>query len=165
MKNVGIRKVARSREIPLRATEAHSGLSLQDHRDDHGAAAQLPVDPGADHAAHHLLELVGGVIGAGHNGFFQSCGDLGLDLVKDGIVLGNTTGVAQVESDLAVTKEAAAAVFYTVKKGDTLWKIAEEHYGKGQGAKYTEIVKANTPPVKNPDLIQPGWVLRIPPKA
>ena len=56
-------------------------------------------------------------------------------------------------------------MFYTVKKGDTLWKIAEEHYGKGQGAKYTEIVKANTPPVKNPDQIQPGWVLRIPPKA
>jgi nucleoid-associated protein YgaU len=51
---------------------------------------------------------------------------------------------------------------YTVKKGDTLWAIAEAHYGKGQGAKYTEIVKANSPPVKNPDLIQPGWVLRIP---
>lgn len=81
------------------------------------------------------------------------------------LALGNTTGVAQVESDLAVTKEAPAAVFYTVKKGDTLWKIAEEHYGKGQGAKYTEIVKANTPPVKNPDLIQPGWVLRIPPQG
>ena len=50
-----------------------------------------------------------------------------------------------------------------MRKGDTLWKIAETHYGKGQGAKYTEIVKANTPPVKDPDLIQPGWVLRIPP--
>ena len=49
-----------------------------------------------------------------------------------------------------------------VQKGDTLWKIAESHYGKGQGGKYPEIVKANTPPVKNPDLIQPGWVLRIP---
>ena len=58
---------------------------------------------------------------------------------------------------------ASTPYVYTVKKGDTLWKIAEEHYGKGQGAKYTEIVKANTPPVKNPDLIMPGWVLRIPP--
>jgi len=81
------------------------------------------------------------------------------------LALGNTVGVAQVESELIVTKETPAAVFYTVKKGDTLWKIAETHYGKGQGAKYTEIVKANTPPVKNPDLIQPGWVLRIPAQA
>lgn len=78
------------------------------------------------------------------------------------LALGNTAGVGAVESELTVANEAAAAVFYTVKKGDTLWKIAEEHYGKGQGAKYTEIVKANSPPVKNPDLIQPGWVLRIP---
>jgi nucleoid-associated protein YgaU len=80
--------------------------------------------------------------------------------------LGNTIGVAEVDtSGLQVQQPSAEAKFYTVKKGDTLWKIAEEQYGKGQGAKYTEIVKANTPPVKNPDLIQPGWVLRIPPLA
>lgn len=77
--------------------------------------------------------------------------------------LGNTIGVAQVDtSGLQIAKPGAEAVMYTVKKGDTLWKIAEVHYGKGQGAKYTDIVKANTPPVKDPDLIQPGWVLRIP---
>lgn len=81
------------------------------------------------------------------------------------LALGNTVGVAEVESNLIVNQEVPASVFYTVKKGDTLWKIAEEHYGKGKGAKYTEIVAANTPPVKNPDLIQPGWVLRIPPLA
>ena len=80
--------------------------------------------------------------------------------------LGNTIGVAEVDtSGLQVQQAAPEAKFYTVKKGDTLWKIAEEHYGKGQGAKYTEIVKANSPPVKNPDMIQPGWVLRIPPLA
>ena len=80
------------------------------------------------------------------------------------LALGNTAGIAQVETDgLQVQKEAPAATMYTVKKGDTLWKIAEMHYGKGKGAKYTEIVKANSPPVKNPDLIQPGWVLRLPP--
>jgi len=80
--------------------------------------------------------------------------------------LGNTVGVAEVDtSDLKVAKPAPESKMYTVQKGDTLWKIAEMHYGKGQGAKYPEIVKANTPPVKNPDLIQPGWVLRIPPLA
>jgi nucleoid-associated protein YgaU len=75
--------------------------------------------------------------------------------------VGNTVGVAEVDtSDLKVQAPGTESTMYTVKKGDTLWKIAEAHYGKG--AKYTEIVKANTPPVKNPDLIQPGWVLRIP---
>lgn len=80
--------------------------------------------------------------------------------------LGNKNGVAQVDtSGLKIDAPAPESKMYTVQKGDTLWKIAETQYGKGQGAKYTEIVKANTPPVKNPDLIQPGWVLRIPPLA
>ncbi len=78
--------------------------------------------------------------------------------------LGNTVGVAEVDtSELQVQQPAAPSTMYTVRKGDTLWEIAEEHYGKGKGAKYTEIVKANSPPVKDPDMIQPGWVLRIPP--
>ncbi len=78
--------------------------------------------------------------------------------------LGNTYGVAEVDtSDLQVQQPAAPSTMYTVQKGDTLWEIAEKHYGKGKGAKYTEIVKANSPPVKDPDMIQPGWVLRIPP--
>ncbi|MDF3072810.1 MAG: peptidase [Alphaproteobacteria bacterium] len=82
---------------------------------------------------------------------------------KIALTIGNIAGIAAVDNKLTVEKEAPQATMYTVKKGDTLWAIAEAHYGKGQGAKYTEIVKANTPPIKNPDLIQPGWVLRIPP--
>ena len=80
------------------------------------------------------------------------------------LAVGNTVGVAEVDtSDLKVQSPAAQSTMYTVQKGDTLWKIAEMHYGKGQGDKRKEIVKANSPPVKNPDLIQPGWVFRIPP--
>jgi nucleoid-associated protein YgaU len=78
--------------------------------------------------------------------------------------LGNTYGVAEVDtSELKVEKPSEQSTMYTVKKGDTLWAIAEKHYGKGKGAKHTEIVKANSPPVKDPGMIQPGWVLRIPP--
>jgi nucleoid-associated protein YgaU len=77
--------------------------------------------------------------------------------------LGNTVGVAEVDtSELQVQQPSPQATMYTVQKGDTLWGIAEKHYGKGKGAKHTEIVKANSPPVKDPDMIQPGWVLRIP---
>jgi nucleoid-associated protein YgaU len=77
--------------------------------------------------------------------------------------IGNTVGVAEVDtSDLKVQAPAPQSTMYTVQKGDTLWAIAERHYGKGKGAKYTDIVKANSPPVKDPDMIQPGWVLRIP---
>ncbi|MGL4288396.1 MAG: peptidoglycan-binding protein LysM [Phreatobacter sp.] len=77
------------------------------------------------------------------------------------LALGNTVGVSNVDtSQLVVNAAGPGAKMYTVKKGDTLWKIAEEHYGKG--ADYPKIVAANNPPIVNPDLIQPGWVLRIP---
>ena len=54
----------------------------------------------------------------------------------------------------------SAARTYTVQKGDTLWKIAKEVYGKGSA--WTRIHEANKDVIKNPDLIQPGWKLRIP---
>lgn len=51
-------------------------------------------------------------------------------------------------------------VYYTVKKGDSLWKIAAmpQHYSNG--AKYTEIVKLN-PQIKNSNSIYPGMKLKI----
>jgi nucleoid-associated protein YgaU len=79
------------------------------------------------------------------------------------LAMGNTTGVSTVENNLTVTKETPASKSYTVEKGDTLWKIAEENYGKGHGAKYTQIFEANKPMLSHPDKIYPGQVLRIPP--
>ncbi|WP_331372706.1 peptidoglycan-binding protein LysM [Sinorhizobium chiapasense] len=85
------------------------------------------------------------------------------------VAVGNTLGVSAVEaSDLKVADAGAAPapakapVFYTVKKGDNLWKIAEAQYGKGKGAKHTLIFEANKPMLKDPDKIYPGQVLRIP---
>lgn len=47
---------------------------------------------------------------------------------------------------------------YTVRKGDTLWGIAQRYYGNG--ARWTTIASANG--IKNPRLLQVGHVLTIP---
>ncbi len=80
------------------------------------------------------------------------------------VAVGNSLGISKVEaSDLKVAAaDAGEPVFYTVVKGDNLWKIAEANYGKGKGAKYTVIFEANEPMLKHPDKIYPGQVLRIP---
>lgn len=85
------------------------------------------------------------------------------------VAVGNTLGISKVEAaDLKVADGAATPaaakepVFYTVKKGDNLWKIAEAQYGKGKGAKNTIIFEANKPMLTHPDKIYPGQVLRIP---
>jgi LysM repeat protein len=50
---------------------------------------------------------------------------------------------------------------YTVKKGDSLWKIAKNVYG--DGSKWRQIYEANKKVIgKNPNLIYPGQKLVIP---
>ncbi|MCS4244742.1 nucleoid-associated protein YgaU [Rhizobium sp. BIGb0125] len=80
------------------------------------------------------------------------------------IAVGNTLGVSKVEAGELKVAAAPAnePVFYTVKKGDNLWKIAEAQYGKGKGAKNNIIFEANKPMLTHPDKIYPGQVLRIP---
>lgn len=81
------------------------------------------------------------------------------------LAVGNTLGISKVEAaELKVAETPAAEpTFHTVQKGDNLWKVAEAAYGKGKGGKYTVIFEANKPMLKDPDLIYPGQVLRIPP--
>ncbi|HEX2064241.1 MAG TPA: Gmad2 immunoglobulin-like domain-containing protein [Acidimicrobiales bacterium] len=49
---------------------------------------------------------------------------------------------------------------HVVRPGDTLWAIAEQHYGAG--SEYTLIVRANPSQITDPDLIFPGQVLKVP---
>ena len=49
---------------------------------------------------------------------------------------------------------------YTVVAGDSLSKISKKVYGDAN--KWKRIFEANRDTVKNPDLIHPGQVLKIP---
>ena len=55
---------------------------------------------------------------------------------------------------------APAAQTYTVAAGDSLSKIAKKVYGDAK--KWQKIFEANKDQIKNPDLIHPGQVLKIP---
>lgn len=76
------------------------------------------------------------------------------------LVVGNVEGIAQVDDNMIVDNKEPEAVFHTVERGDTLGKIAKEHYGSAN--KYPEIFEANKPMLTDPDKIYPGQVLRIP---
>jgi nucleoid-associated protein YgaU len=76
------------------------------------------------------------------------------------LTLGNNADIARVDDRMTVVKPAPESVFYEVKSGDTLSKIAKAHYG--DASKYNAIFEANTPMLKDPDKIYPGQKLRIP---
>lgn len=76
------------------------------------------------------------------------------------LVVGNVEGISQVDDRMDVENKEPEAVFHTVESGDTLSKIAQEHYGNAN--RYQEIFEANEPMLKHPDKIYPGQVLRIP---
>lgn len=64
--------------------------------------------------------------------------------------------------NLLVTGGAAASAAtseYEVVKGDSLSKIGQKY-----GVSWQEIYEANKDVIKDPDLIQPGWKLKIPGK-
>ena len=86
------------------------------------------------------------------------------DYEKVALTAGNIAGVAEVDNNMTIaaveTMEQKDSTYYTVEKGDSLWKIAEHNYN--DGSKYPVIFEANKPMIKDADEIYPGQVLRIP---
>jgi nucleoid-associated protein YgaU len=73
------------------------------------------------------------------------------------------SGVTAGASTTAKSKtEAVVYETYTVKPGDSLSKIAKNKYGNA--GLWKTIFEANQDRIKNPDLIQVGWELKIPAK-
>ena len=79
------------------------------------------------------------------------------------LLAGNVESVEKVDDQLTVTvpePAAPAPVFYTIVSGDSLWKIAQKHYGDGN--KWNALFEANREVIQNPDLIYPGQQIRVP---
>ena len=71
---------------------------------------------------------------------------------------------SNVQAKVSSTEEmlgGSAQEHYTVVAGDTLSHIAKRCYGKA--SKWTLIYEANRDQLSDPDKIQPGQVLKIPP--
>lgn len=70
---------------------------------------------------------------------------------------------SNVQGGVRSTESGDADQIYTVVKGDSLSKIAKQVYGDGTA--WTRIFEANRDQLDDPDRIQPGQVLRIPPAS
>jgi nucleoid-associated protein YgaU len=82
------------------------------------------------------------------------------DWQKEIVVDIQVTGGAGAGQTAGAGTKGAAGRSYTVKAGDTLSKIAKEHLGDANA--YMAIFEANRDQLKDPDLIKPGQVLKIP---
>jgi len=69
-------------------------------------------------------------------------------------VVSGSSSSAPAPKDQAVTRT------YTVVAGDSLSRIAKKIYGSAN--RWKEIWEANRDQIKNPDLIHPGQILKIP---
>jgi len=79
------------------------------------------------------------------------------------LLAGNVKGVEKVDADTMEApepKKEEVTEFYTVRRGDSLSLIAKRYYGDPM--KYPLLFEANREVIKNPDLIYPGQMLRIP---
>lgn len=64
---------------------------------------------------------------------------------------------AQAQRDF---EEQTTLRIYVVESGDSLSKIARKFFG--DPSQWRRIYEENRDVIKNPDLIQPGWKIRIP---
>lgn len=81
-------------------------------------------------------------------------------MAKDDRPKADFSDVESGSSSTASSPSVGMGRTYTIKKGDSLSKIAKREYGDAQ--QWRRIYEANRDTIKDPDLIYPGQVVRIP---
>lgn len=92
----------------------------------------------------------------------QEWREYGAKSVKRGGDAGEMPERGSISEELSRSVTLAEQTTYTVKKGDSLWKIAKRLLGNGR--RETEIFALNRHLIRKKTLIRPGWVLKIPPR-
>lgn len=80
--------------------------------------------------------------------------------VKGGASTGHVPGSPDFSDVNSGASSTGQGRTYTVKPGDSLSRIAKAEYGDAN--QWRLIFEANRDQIKNPDLIHPGQVLKIP---
>jgi nucleoid-associated protein YgaU len=89
------------------------------------------------------------------------------DMLQAGNTQTSKTETAQVDNavdnDNPSITEIRTGSSVIIRRGDSLWRVARRSYGAG--IRFTTIFEANRDQVRNPHLIYPGQVLKVPEEA
>ena len=123
------------------------------------APASVKATTDRDIPVHEQAEVsasaqIGGV---GQGGVEQANSRSRLDMAFDGTADDADLAPGAVNRQAALTPVEGRVI---IRRGDTLWQISRETYGAGR--RYTVIYFANGQQIRNPDLIYPGQVFRLP---
>jgi nucleoid-associated protein YgaU len=143
---------------------------------DYDNRGEIVVGGHAEPGAEVRIYLDNGLLGqalAGADGRWQLRPDRpvppGLHTLRADQLNGDSKVTARVETpferakptDLAQTESTANSI--VVQPGNSLWRMARRSYGSGW--QYSVIYDANKEQIRDPDLIYPGQVLKLPQPA
>ncbi len=133
-----------------------------DHIDMDGGDVLSRAEVGFDPDAAAIASVQGGEVRTARAGEAQSIGQeqrLSNPLAEDPLAEDMAAQPETAEAASTKTDEPRSEAI-VVKRGDTLWHIAEEHYGSG--VRYTKIFRNNRDQIRNPHWIYPGQEFSLP---
>ncbi|MDJ0614577.1 MAG: LysM peptidoglycan-binding domain-containing protein [Rhizobiaceae bacterium] len=83
-----------------------------------------------------------------------------VEVAKVGETVETDEPVEEVVEEASEEKVIRTGASVIIRRGDNLWRVARRNYGAG--IRYTTIFDANRDQIRDPDLIYPGQVFKVP---